>query len=317
MQTGAPHSSATGRHCASGRRSHASIIATVAAAASSAHPVAAGRAARLAEVTTGGSVSSGVSEGGGGDSVTYATPVVRSLASTAPPVRIKKDGVNMAAGLVLSTTEKAAGVTVAVGGKYTVEDTTTLPAVTLLMITMSAVTPAEEAISCLKLLSNVLRAAGSARDDMSMAANVMVEFTVLTACWPAVDGGGAATTTVGGGDGGGDGGGEDATGGGEKAAVGDVTFDVAAAGVGAVVGRGQSAIMSCTVSNIKLAAQGREQLSALIASIAGQRDLSRTAPMTCAPPSKAKSGVNSVWSHAARQLRSEGDVRAHAGNQVV
>jgi hypothetical protein len=182
-------------------------------------------------VTTGGSVSSGVSEGGGGDSVTYATPVVRSLASTAPPVRIKKDGVNMAAGLVLSTTVKAAGVTVAVGGKYTVEDTTTLPAVTLLMITMSAVTPAEEAISCLKLLSNVLRAAGSARDDMSMAANVMVELTVLTACWPAVDSGGGTMVTVGGGgdgggaeeatvEGGGDGGGgdEEATGG-EEATV--------------------------------------------------------------------------------------------------
>ena len=185
----------------------------------------------MAEVTTGGSVSSGVSEGGGGDSVTYATPVVRSLASTAPPVRIKKDGVNMAAGLVLSTTEKAAGVTVAVGGKYTVEDTTTLPAVTLLMITMSVVTPAEEAMPCLKLLSNVLRAAGSARDDMSMAANVMVELTVLTACWPAVDSGGGTMVTVGGGgdgggaeeatvEGGGDGGGgdEEATGG-EEATV--------------------------------------------------------------------------------------------------
>jgi hypothetical protein len=97
--------------------------------------------------------------------------------------------------------------------------------------------------------------------------------------------------------------------------VGAVTFDVAAAGVGAVVGRGQVAIMSCTARNIVLAAQGREQSSALIASIAGQRDLSRAAPMTCVAPPKSKSGVNSVWSHAARQLN-VGDVLAHAG-QVV
>jgi hypothetical protein len=40
-----------------------------------------------------------------------------------------------------------------------VEDTTTLPAVTLLMITMSVVTPAEEAMSCLKLLSSCVSAA--------------------------------------------------------------------------------------------------------------------------------------------------------------
>jgi hypothetical protein len=62
----------------------------------------------------------------------------------------------------------------------------------------------------------------------------MVELTVVTACWPAVDGGGAATTTVGGGaeatggeettvkggdgdGGGGDGGGEEATCGGGEA----------------------------------------------------------------------------------------------------
>jgi hypothetical protein len=128
--------------------------------------------------------------GGGGDSVTYATPVLRPLACTVPPVWIKKSGMNMAAGLLLSTLEKAAGVTVAVGGKYTVEDTTTLPALMLLMNTLSVVTPAEEAMPCLKLLSNVLRAAGSARDDMSMVANVMVELTVLTACWPAVGSGG-------------------------------------------------------------------------------------------------------------------------------
>jgi hypothetical protein len=138
-----------------------------------------------------------------------ASPVLRPLACTAPPVWIKKAGVNMAAGLVLSTLEKAAGVTVAVGGKYTVEDTTTLPAVTLLMITMSVVTPAEVAMPCLKLLSNVLRVAGSARDDMSMFANVMVELTVVTACWPAVD----VMTTVGGGDGDGGGGRGDGGGG--------------------------------------------------------------------------------------------------------
>jgi hypothetical protein len=63
--------------------------------------------------------------------------------------------------------------------------------------------------------------------------------------------------------------------------------------------------------------QGAEQLSAIIGSITGQREKSRAAPMTCVAPSKAKSGVNSVWSHAARQLRSEGDVRAHAGHHAV